>query len=132
MKIAAKGANAVNWFYPDHHDDGHLNYRNAPINQLGEHTATFDWMGQEVRVFQHQFGRLFAQFTFERRDDALGRGADAPAAVEIVQAVSSNSRRDRPPRCAEIIGFSCNSLPISHVPSPAIPLIPRFVNLKKS
>lgn len=63
---AAMGANAVNWFYPDHHDDGHLNYRNAPINQLGERTSTFDWMGQEVRVFQHQFGRLFAQFAFER------------------------------------------------------------------
>lgn len=62
---AAMGANAINWFYPDHHGDGHGNYRNAPINQIGRRTQTLEWMGQEILVFQRQYGALFAQMKHE-------------------------------------------------------------------
>lgn len=62
----AMGAHGLTWFYPDHHGDGHANYRNAPINQLGERTPTFDAMGFENRIFQHQFGAQFAALRFER------------------------------------------------------------------
>lgn len=63
---AAMGANALSWFYPDCHGRSSGNYRNAPINQLGERTEAFNWMGFENRIFQRQFGALFASLKFER------------------------------------------------------------------
>lgn len=69
---AAMGASAITWFYPDHHSDGHGNYRNAPINQLGERTQTFNWMSHENRIFQHQYGSLFATLKWQGASMAGG------------------------------------------------------------
>ena len=65
---AAMGAKAINWFYPDMSSKVQScaqNYRNAPINEFGERSQTFEWMSVENRHFQRQYGSEFMRLTIE-------------------------------------------------------------------
>jgi len=62
---AAMGAKGLSWFYPDIHAGAHDNYRDAPVNALGERTATFDRMGTQMRLFQRQFGAALMGLTWD-------------------------------------------------------------------
>lgn len=64
---AAMGAKGISWFFPDMHAMGMFdNYREAPINALGEHSVTYGWMGTEARLFQNQFGPTFMDLTWDK------------------------------------------------------------------
>ena len=54
----AHGAKCVSWFILDI-PDGH-NYKNAPINLLGERTPEFDALSEVNRTFNEYHGRVFA------------------------------------------------------------------------
>lgn len=59
----AHGAKCVSWFLLEI-PDGH-NYRNAPINLLGERTPEFDVLGEVNRTFNAYCGRVFAELTID-------------------------------------------------------------------
>ena len=59
----AHGARGIGWFIIDI-PDGH-NYRNAPINILGERTQEFYWLGEVNRTFNEYHGRVFASLTVD-------------------------------------------------------------------
>ena len=59
----AHGAKAVSWFIIDV-PDGH-NYRNAPINLLGERTPEFNTLSEVNRTFNEYCGRVFATLTLD-------------------------------------------------------------------
>lgn len=63
---AAMGAKGISWFYPDAHAGFSENYRDWPINPFCERTLTFAWMGDEMRMFHHQFGDTFMSLDIER------------------------------------------------------------------
>lgn len=96
---AAMGASGLCWFYPDHTGDYHGNYRDAPINPLGERTQTFAWMGEEMRIFQHRYGKEFATLKF---DKAMMKGKTfggvAPfARDELLLDVRTDDKKDDKP-----------------------------------
>lgn len=62
---AAMGAKGIGWFFPDGHTVSGDNYREAPINQFGDRTASFGWMSDEMRIFHHQFGELMMSLDIE-------------------------------------------------------------------
>ncbi|MFA6948932.1 MAG: hypothetical protein WCQ72_08110 [Eubacteriales bacterium] len=60
----AMGARGISWFFvtlPGIWD----NYRNAPINQLGERTESFAWLSEVNRVFQNYVGTLMSTLTID-------------------------------------------------------------------
>ncbi len=59
----AHGAKGVSWFLLDI-PDGH-NYRNAPINLLGERTTEFNTLSEVNRTFNEYHGRFFAALTLD-------------------------------------------------------------------
>ena len=65
---AAMGAKGINWFYPDMSSAVQpcaQNYRNAPINEFGERSQTFEWMSVENRHFQRQYGSEFMRLSIQ-------------------------------------------------------------------
>ncbi len=61
---AAHGAAGVSWFFielPGIWD----NYRNAPINQLGERTEQFNWLSEVNRVFNNYVGETLHKLTID-------------------------------------------------------------------
>ena len=64
----AMGAKALVWYYPDMSSAVQgcsQNNRNAPINVFGERTASFEWLSYENRLFQRQYGSVFAGLSIE-------------------------------------------------------------------
>ena len=59
----AHGAKGVSWFILDL-PDGH-NYRNAPINYLGERTPEYDALSEVNRTFNAYHGKVFAELTID-------------------------------------------------------------------
>ena len=59
----AHGAKAIGWFIIDI-PEGH-NYRNAPINLLGERTQEFEWLSEVNRTFNGYYGRIFSALTID-------------------------------------------------------------------
>ena len=59
----AHGAKGVSWFIIDE-PDGH-NYRNAPLNIMGERTPEFDVLGEVNRTFNAYHGKVFAELTID-------------------------------------------------------------------
>lgn len=59
----AHGAKAIGWFIIDI-PEGH-NYRNAPINLLGERTQEFQWLSEVNRTFNGHYGRIFSALTID-------------------------------------------------------------------
>ncbi len=60
----AHGAAGVSWFFielPGIWD----NYRNAPINQLGERTEQFQWLSEVNRVFNNYCGEIMHTLTID-------------------------------------------------------------------
>ena len=51
------GAKGVLWFYY-RMTRSHINYRNAPINELGEKTETWTWLSRQLRLFHKTYGPL--------------------------------------------------------------------------
>lgn len=66
----ASGAQCVWWFFM-YMRTCRINYRVAPIDELGERTETYQWLSRVQRSFQHQFGALFAGLTHEETWHAL-------------------------------------------------------------
>ena len=63
---AAMGAKGLVWYYVDlscYHGMG--NAGNAPINVFGERTEYFNWLSEENRRFQQQFGSEFMRLKTE-------------------------------------------------------------------
>ena len=60
----AHGAKGIGWFIIDI-PDGH-NYRNAPINILGDKTQEFYWLSEVNRTFNEYHGRVFADLTVDK------------------------------------------------------------------
>ena len=58
------GAKGIGWFIIDLPDDGQ-NYRNAPINRLGERTPEFYALGEVNRSFNEYFGRVFSSLEID-------------------------------------------------------------------
>lgn len=61
----AHGAAGVSWFFielPGIWD----NYRNAPVNQLGERTDRFGWLSEVNRVFNNYIGEVMQNLTIEK------------------------------------------------------------------
>ena len=90
---AAMGAKGLSWFYPDMHMGPHDNYRNAPINALGERSETFGWLSTEMRLFQRQFGAALMDLRWEAAFCAGRTCGGLPALASVtngpVRAVSS-------------------------------------------
>ena len=61
----AHGAKGVSWFILDIPDNGQ-NYRNAPINLLGERTPEFDILSEVNRTFNEYCGRVFATLEIDQ------------------------------------------------------------------
>ncbi|MBQ9748972.1 MAG: hypothetical protein IJV87_00140 [Clostridia bacterium] len=59
----AHGAKGVSWFIIDTPDEH--NYRNAPINLLGERTSEYYTLGEVNRTFNEYHGRVFAALTLD-------------------------------------------------------------------
>lgn len=59
----AHGAKGVSWFILDL-PDGH-NYRNAPINYLGERTPEYNTLSEVNRTFNAYHGKVFAELTID-------------------------------------------------------------------
>lgn len=60
----ASGASCVWWFF-FYMRLCRINYRIAPIDELGERTETYEWLSRVQRSFQHQYGKLFLQLTHD-------------------------------------------------------------------
>lgn len=60
----AHGAKGIGWFIIDEPDDGN-NYRNAPINMLGDRTPAFYALGEVNRMFNEYSGRIFASLALD-------------------------------------------------------------------
>ena len=61
----AYGAKGISWFIIDDPDNGQ-NYRNAPMNLLGERTPEFDILSEVNRVFNEYYGKVFAELTIDK------------------------------------------------------------------
>ncbi|MBQ8408772.1 MAG: hypothetical protein IJY39_07905 [Clostridia bacterium] len=59
----AHGAKGVSWFILDL-PDGH-NYRNAPINYMGERTPEYYTLSEVNRTFNEYHGRVFSELTID-------------------------------------------------------------------
>ena len=65
---AAMGAKGICWFYVDMSSKVQgrgENYREAPINEFGERTQTYQWLSTENRIFQREYGSEFMRLTIE-------------------------------------------------------------------
>ena len=56
------GAKGVIWFYY-RMMRSHINYRNAPVNELGEKTETWTWLSRQLRLFHKTYGPLMMRLT---------------------------------------------------------------------
>ena len=61
----AHGAKGISWFLIDM-DIIHHNYRNLPINQLGERTEQFAWLSEVNRIFQKYCGKVINTLTIDK------------------------------------------------------------------
>lgn len=61
----AHGAKGVSWFILDIPNGGINNYRNAPINLLGERTAEYNVLSEVNRTFNEFCGKIFATLTID-------------------------------------------------------------------
>ena len=61
----AHGAKGISWFLIDM-DIIHHNYRNMPINQLGERTEQFAWLSEVNRIFQKYCGKVINTLTIDK------------------------------------------------------------------
>ena len=90
---AAMGAKGLSWFYPDMHMGPHDNYRNAPVNALGERSETFGWLSTEMRLFQRQFGAALMDLSWQSASCAGRAYGGLPELASVsngaVRAVSS-------------------------------------------
>ena len=66
----ASGAKCVWWFFM-YMRTCRINYRVAPIDELGERTETYQWLSRVQRSFQQQFGALFADLIHDETFHAL-------------------------------------------------------------
>ena len=66
----ASGADCVWWFFM-YMRTCRINYRVAPIDELGEKTETYHWLSRVQRSFQQQFGGLFPLLTHDETLHAL-------------------------------------------------------------
>ena len=66
----ASGANCVWWFFM-YMRTCRINYRVAPIDELGERTETYEWLSRVQRSFQNQFGALFCDLIHDETWHAL-------------------------------------------------------------
>ena len=67
----AHGAKGIIWFYY-RMTRSHINYRNAPVNELGEKTETWTWLSRQLRLFHKTYGPLMMRLT-HRGSWHLGR-----------------------------------------------------------
>lgn len=67
----AHGAKGIIWFYY-RMMRSHINYRNAPVNELGEKTETYTWLSRQLRLFHKTYGSLMMSLT-HRGSWHLGR-----------------------------------------------------------
>jgi hypothetical protein len=59
----ASGCRGILWFFV--YDLGaRRNYRNAPINELGQRTIQYEWLSYELRKFRDHYGALFMSLDF--------------------------------------------------------------------
>ena len=65
------GAKGIIWFYY-RMMRSHINYRNAPVNELGEKTETWTWLSRQLRLFHKTYGPLMMRLT-HRGSWHLGR-----------------------------------------------------------
>jgi hypothetical protein len=56
------GAKGIIWFYY-RMMRSHINYRNAPVNELGEKTETWTWLSRQLRLFHKTYGPLMMRLT---------------------------------------------------------------------
>lgn len=61
----AQGAAGVMWFHIEQ-SDLHANYRNAPINVLGDRTTEFGWMREVNCVFNNYVGEIMATLSIDK------------------------------------------------------------------
>lgn len=61
----AHGAAGISWFFINLPGTWE-NYRNAPINQFGERTRTFEWLSTTNRLFQALCGNIMTGLTIDR------------------------------------------------------------------
>ena len=64
------GANCVWWFFM-YMRTCRINYRVAPIDELGERTETYQWLSRVQRSFQQHHGALFAQLIHDETWHAM-------------------------------------------------------------
>lgn len=108
---AAMGAKGLSWFYPDMHAGPHDNYRNAPINALGERSETFGWLSTEMRLFQRQFGAAMMGLRWESACCA-GR---AYGGIPSLASVSNGAVRAVSSRDGALVGFFKDANGVPHV-----------------
>ena len=60
----AHGASAVSWFLIEL-TGVKFNYRNPPINQLGDRTEQFGWLREVNKVFNNHYGRVINTLTID-------------------------------------------------------------------
>ena len=65
------GAKGIIWFYY-RMMRSHINYRNAPVNELGEKTETYTWLSRQLRLFHKTYAALMMRLT-HRASYHLGR-----------------------------------------------------------
>ena len=58
------GAKGIIWFYY-RMMRSHINYRNAPVNELGEKTETWTWLSRQMRLFHKTYGPLMMRLTHQ-------------------------------------------------------------------
>ncbi len=108
---AAMGAKGLSWFYPDMHAGGHDNYRNAPVNALGERSETFGWMGTEMRLFQRQFGAAMMDLSW----DAAYCAGRAFGGIPELASVSNLAVRSVASRDGALVSFFKDAQGASYV-----------------
>lgn len=67
----AHGAKGIIWFYY-RMMRSHINYRNAPVNELGDKTETWTWLSRQLRLFHKTYASLMMRLT-HRASWHLGR-----------------------------------------------------------
>ena len=90
----AHGAKAIGWYIVDIPDG--QNYRNAPINYLGERTQEFYWLSEVNRTFNEYYGKIFSALTIDECYHVNKSYGGMPLFKPFGSIVSVESRNEDP------------------------------------
>ena len=91
----AHGAKGISWFLIDM-DIIHHNYRNMPINQLGERTEQFAWLSEVNRLFMKYCGKVINTLTIDKCYHVCKAYGGMPLFEPFANLLSVESRNDIP------------------------------------